>query len=101
MRPSQERLDEIKKIVQIIDGNECFIACKDLLAEIQALQEENRKIVNIGNWALFENEELLEALEVGLRGLVWLIEGPYGESPSLDDLKNVRAVLKKHENKIR
>lgn len=99
MRPSQERLEQIRGFLQNDVGYENWQDVRDLLSEIDALRAENRKIVILGNWALFENEELLEALKAGLRGLVWFIEGPYGEPPTLDDLKNVRAVLTRYSTK--
>lgn len=36
---------------------------------------------------------LVAALESGLRGLVWYLEGPYGPSPSQADLDKVREAL--------
>jgi hypothetical protein len=42
-------------------------------------------------------EKLRAALEGGLRGLVWFIEGPYGSSPSADDLIRVRQALVQDE----
>lgn len=40
-----------------------------------------------------ERARLREALKRALPGLVWMIEGPYGPSPTAEDLQFVRNVL--------
>lgn len=76
-----------------------FVPKQHIVGKVYDLTQENMNamIAHIEELSVCKEDLALavEALEHGLRGLVWFLEGPYGPSPSQNSLSIVRKALEK------